>query len=97
MCRKIMAFRYSHVCRVRHAHHESTSFRCARRTLPWFIELIRASLGLSTVQLLCARYHMIVYITRCECFEFLEKGLVIDIMRTIAGERHAHLAVNAID
>ena len=25
MCRKIMAFRYSHVCRVRHAHHESTA------------------------------------------------------------------------
>ena len=23
MCRKIMAFRVSHVCRVRHAHHES--------------------------------------------------------------------------
>jgi len=25
MCRKIMAFRYNHVCRVRHAHHESTA------------------------------------------------------------------------
>jgi hypothetical protein len=25
MCRKIMAFRYSPVCRVRHAHHESTA------------------------------------------------------------------------
>ena len=25
MCRKIMAFRYSHVCRVRHAHHELTA------------------------------------------------------------------------
>ncbi len=25
MCRKIMAFSYSHVCRVRHAHHESTA------------------------------------------------------------------------
>jgi zinc transporter len=38
MCRKIMAFRYSHVCRVRHAHPESTacnffSVRTAHPTL----------------------------------------------------------------
>ncbi len=38
MCRRIMVFRYSHVCRVHHAHHESTacnffSVRTAHPTL----------------------------------------------------------------
>jgi hypothetical protein len=36
-------------------------------------------------------------ITRCEGIELLEKGLVIDIVRTITGKSHTDLPIDPVD
>jgi hypothetical protein len=52
---------------------------------------------LNTFSWSCAYGYALFDITRSEGIEFLEKGLVIDIVRTVTGERHTDLAVDPID
>ena len=39
--------------------------------------------GVGFTRGLLARCYLLAYFTRCECFEFLEKSLVVNIMRTV--------------
>lgn len=45
----------------------------------------------------CTCGHVRFDITRCEGIELLEKGLVIDIVRTITGKCHTDLSVDPVD